>query len=149
MNTFLYGSRKVDNYLQGSHAVLKVLNFKIGFQDLEKVLNLAKMYVRYWKSMQILNGKEIRSIWTYFHWRKSSSLFMQCVKLRFMINIFEKWKKVLVLNLLNLVLKGYWKSVENNFFKCVGTLCLASLPQSVLHVSFYELCWIGFTSSSH
>jgi len=47
MNTFLYGSRKVDNYLQGSHAVLKVLNFKIGFQDLEKVLNLAKMYVRY------------------------------------------------------------------------------------------------------
>jgi len=26
---------------------LKVLNFKIGFQDLEKVLNLAKMYIRY------------------------------------------------------------------------------------------------------
>jgi len=25
----------------------KVLNFKIGFQDLEKVLNLAKMYIRY------------------------------------------------------------------------------------------------------
>jgi len=25
----------------------KVLNFKIGFQDLEKVLNFAKMYIRY------------------------------------------------------------------------------------------------------
>jgi len=33
--------------LQGSHMVLKVLNLKSGFQDLEKVLNLAKMYVRY------------------------------------------------------------------------------------------------------
>jgi len=25
----------------------EVLNFKIGFQDLEKVLNFAKMYIRY------------------------------------------------------------------------------------------------------
>jgi len=32
---------------QGSHAVLKVLNFEISFQDLEKVLNLAKMYIKY------------------------------------------------------------------------------------------------------
>jgi len=32
---------------QGSHAVLKVLNCEIGFEDLEKVLNLAKMYVKY------------------------------------------------------------------------------------------------------
>jgi len=30
------------------------LNFKFGFQDLEKVLNLAKiMCIRYWKSMEI------------------------------------------------------------------------------------------------
>jgi len=35
----------------------KVLNFKIGFQDLEKVLNFAKMYIRYWKSVEILYGK--------------------------------------------------------------------------------------------
>jgi len=27
------------------------MNFKIGFQDLEKVLNFAKMYIRYWKSV--------------------------------------------------------------------------------------------------
>jgi len=26
---------------------LKLLNFKIGFQDLENVLNLAKMYIKY------------------------------------------------------------------------------------------------------
>jgi len=30
---------------QGSHAVLKVLNFKIVFQDLDTVLNFAKMYM--------------------------------------------------------------------------------------------------------
>jgi len=35
----------------------KVLNFKIGFQDLEKVLNLAKMYMKYWICMKILMEK--------------------------------------------------------------------------------------------
>jgi len=37
-------------YKKGSHTVLKVekvLNFKIDFQDLEKVLNLTKMYIWY------------------------------------------------------------------------------------------------------
>jgi len=29
------------------------LNFKIGFQDLEKVLNLAKMYIGCWKSVEM------------------------------------------------------------------------------------------------
>jgi len=33
--------------LQGSHVLLKVLNYEIGFQDLEKVLNMAKMYMKY------------------------------------------------------------------------------------------------------
>jgi len=41
---------------QDSHAVLKVLNREIGFQDLEKVLNFAKMYIKYWKSTEILNS---------------------------------------------------------------------------------------------
>ena len=40
-------------YGHDSHAVLKVLNCDIGFQDLEKVLNLTKMYMKYWKSMEI------------------------------------------------------------------------------------------------
>jgi len=35
---------------QGSYAVLKVLNCEIGFQDLEKLLILAKMYMKYWNS---------------------------------------------------------------------------------------------------
>jgi len=32
---------------RGIDDIENVLNFKIGFQDLEKVLNLAKMYIRY------------------------------------------------------------------------------------------------------
>jgi len=34
----------------------KVLKCETGFQDLEKVLNLAKMYMKYWKSMGIPNS---------------------------------------------------------------------------------------------
>jgi len=45
----IYSDRKRWLIAQGSHAVLKVLNFKIGFQDFEKVLNLAKLSLRYWK----------------------------------------------------------------------------------------------------
>jgi len=40
-------------------SIERVLNFKIVFQDLEKVLNLAKMYIMYRKSIGILNGKDI------------------------------------------------------------------------------------------
>ena len=47
---------------------------------------------------------------------------MGCVKLSFMIRKFGKWREVMVLNLFNLVLKRYWKSMENDFWKCVGTL---------------------------
>jgi len=32
---------------RGIESIKKVLNFKIGFQDIEKVSNLAKMYIRY------------------------------------------------------------------------------------------------------
>jgi len=49
------------SWRQGFHAVLKVLDFEICFQDLEKVLNLAKMFIKYWKSMEILNS----AIWLY------------------------------------------------------------------------------------
>jgi len=52
--------------------VLKVLNFKFGFQGLEKVLNMVKMCIRYWKSMEILNGKEFLSIWAEFCCRQST-----------------------------------------------------------------------------
>jgi len=43
---------------QGSHAILKELDYEISFQDLEKVLNLAKIYMKYWKSIEIVKGKE-------------------------------------------------------------------------------------------
>ena len=33
-----------------------IRNCEMGFQDLEKVLNLAKMYVKYWKGMEIPNS---------------------------------------------------------------------------------------------
>jgi len=46
---------------------IEIVNFKIGLQDLEKVLNCAKIYIRYGKSMEILNGKEISSIPAEFH----------------------------------------------------------------------------------
>ena len=77
---------------RGIKSIKKVLNFKIGFQDIEKALNLAKMYIRYWISMEILNGKEIRSFWAELNWRQSTSLFMQYVKLSFMIKNFENWR---------------------------------------------------------
>jgi len=41
---------------QGMERIEKVLNCEIGFQDLEKVLNLAKIYIKYWKSMEIPNS---------------------------------------------------------------------------------------------
>jgi len=41
---------------RGIKSIEKVLNCEIGFQDLEKVLNLAKMCVKYWKSMDILHS---------------------------------------------------------------------------------------------
>jgi len=47
---------------RGIESLEKVFNFKIVFQNLEKVLNLAKIYIRYGKIMEIINGKESRSI---------------------------------------------------------------------------------------
>jgi len=40
-------SWNLTGFLRGIESIEKVLNFKIGFQDLKKVLNLAKMYIRY------------------------------------------------------------------------------------------------------
>ena len=113
--------------LQGSHMVLKVLNLKSGFQDLEKVLNLAKMYVRYWKSLEILNWKEIEAFEQNLTEGKALHYLcsvMQCAKLSSMIKKFERWREAMVFNFFKLVSKRYWKSMENDFWKCVGTLCL-------------------------
>jgi len=91
---------------QGSHAVLKkywIAKSVFIFQDL-KVLNLAKFYIKYWKNMEILNGKEIRSIWAEFSWRQSRWLFMQCYamcKVEFHDYEFLKWREVMTLIFLN------------------------------------------------
>jgi len=106
----------IKRFAQGSHAVLKVLNFKTGCQDLEKVLRLAKRWINYWKSMEILNEEDIWRILAEFFWRQSNSLFMQCYELSFMFKNFKKLRQVVVLNFLNLVLKKYGKW----FFKMCG-----------------------------
>jgi len=62
---------------RGIESLEKVFNFKIVFQNLEKVLNLAKIYIRYGKIMEIINGKESRSIWAKFYWKQSTSLLIQ------------------------------------------------------------------------
>jgi len=59
---------------------------------------------------------------------------MQCVKLSFMIKNFEKWREVMVLKFFNLVLKRYWKSMENNFFKRCGN----PVPQSCYIAIFQQ-----------
>ena len=76
-NQQLYFSQKEQGFPRSIGSIEKVLNFKIGFQDLEKILNLAKVYIKYWRSVEILNGKEIRNTWAEFYWRQSDSLSMQ------------------------------------------------------------------------
>jgi len=40
------------------------MNCEIGFQDLEKVLNLAKMYIHSWKVLKSWREKKSWSFWT-------------------------------------------------------------------------------------
>ena len=68
----------MSGFPRGIESIEKVLNVKFGFQDLEKVLNWAKMYIKYWQSMKIPNGNEIKSIWAEFYWRQSNTSFVQC-----------------------------------------------------------------------
>ena len=64
---------------QGSHAVL------------EKYWIWPKRYIEYWKSMAIVNGKEISSIWAEFYWKWSTSLFIQCYG---MYKIWVLWLRI-------------------------------------------------------
>ena len=78
------------------------------------------MYIRYWKSVEILNGKEIWGIWAEVYWRQSISLFTQSYALcKIEFHDLEFWKMkvfVVVFNFLNLVLKKYGKG----FLKTCG-----------------------------
>jgi len=57
---------------------------------------------------------------------------MQCVKLSFMTRNFEKWRKVMVLNFLNLVLK-----IELD--RCIGTPMYIGRYDDVADVSYRQI----------
>jgi len=105
-------------------------NFKINFQDLERVMKLAKIRVKHWKSMEIPNRKEIGSIWAEFHWRQSSTLFVQCAKLSIMIKNFKKWREVMASNFFNLVLKKFRKKKFNVWEPCIQWYAIFGRPGS-------------------
>jgi len=46
----------MSRFPRGIESIENKLNCEIGFKDLEKVLNLAKMYIKYLKSMEIPNS---------------------------------------------------------------------------------------------
>ena len=86
--------------------------FPRSIESIKKVLILAKMYIRYWKSIEIQNGKKSEVCEQNFTERKAIHYLYrveQCAKLSFMIKNFQKWRGVMVLNFFNVVLKMYGK----------------------------------------
>jgi len=80
-------------------------------------------YIRYWKSMEILNGKEIRSIWAEFNWRQSNSLFMQhwaMCKIEFHDWQYRNMKRSNGIELFKFSVEKVWKMI----FKHVWEPCL-------------------------
>jgi len=59
-----------------------------------------------------------------------------------MIKNFEEWREVIVLNFLNLVLKRYWKSRENDFFLCGNPVTCNAQARNNFKLSF-QLITIG------
>jgi len=85
----------IDTVFPRSIERMKVLHCEIVFQDLEKVLNLAIMYIKYWKSMEIQNL-------TICLFRFVTA---QQPQLPYWYNLFKKGLIIhLQMNLLNLVL---------------------------------------------
>ena len=66
----------------------KSIEFQNRFSRPWQSIQMAKICIKYCKSMEIIDGNEIWSIWAQFYWRQSSSLFMQCAKLNFMLKNF-------------------------------------------------------------
>ena len=91
------------------------------------------MYIKYWKSMEFLNGQKIISIWEECYRRQSSSLFMQCYvmcKLSFMIE-FRKMKRNNGIELLKFSIQKVMKNYGNWCLKCVGTLFTTTHPETI------------------
>jgi len=59
LQLFIVREGKYISWTHRSHAVLKVLHWKVERQDLEKVLNLTTLYIKYSKSMEIVKGNNI------------------------------------------------------------------------------------------
>jgi len=100
----------------------KKLKYEIGFQDLEKVLNLDKMCIKYWKSVEIPNSGICLFKFCSLPLVTVLQMFLHCLpSIKFSKNQATVNDGIKVFNL---VLKRCWKSMENGFWKCVGTLFL-------------------------
>jgi len=56
---------------------MEVLNCKIGFQDLVKALNLAKMHIEYWKSKEIRNAAIYLFKFILYRWWQFCRCFLE------------------------------------------------------------------------
>ena len=73
--------------IQGSHAVLKKYWIVKSVQDLEKVLNLAKMHIKYWKKIDFRNS----TIWIFKFCSSMMIVFEMFSLLCSISKIFKKW----------------------------------------------------------
>ena len=81
------------------------------------------MYIKYWKSMEIPQLAIFYWNFVLYRWWQFWKYFALCS----MNKILEKWREVMELKFLNLVLKIYWISMENSFRKMCGNPVTSSV----------------------
>jgi len=121
---------------------IESIEFQNWFSRPWKVLKLAKMCIT------------IEKVWN-SKWNGNSKRRNRILLKANQFIIYAVWKierEVMVLNFFNLVLKRYWKSMENDFQKCVGTLIgvkfsILVLFHSVFHNAFS--CGSVFWNDNH
>jgi len=97
----------------------KVLNCGIALQDLEKVLNWPKCTWSIEKVWKFQIQPFLHSSFCLYRGRQFCRCFFALCSTN---KILEKWRKVMVLKFFHLVLKRHWISMENDLWKCLGTL---------------------------
>ena len=113
---------------QGSHAVLEVMKkhwiSKSVLKTLKKYWNGPNNALGIEKVWKFQMEKKFWSIWAEFYWKtRHFSIYAVLCNVQNWVSWLRISKhEVMVLNFINLVLKRYWKSMENAFLKCVGTL---------------------------
>jgi len=117
-----YSKHVNKNNNQGSHAILKVLKkywiSKLVFKTLKRYWIWPKCILCIEKVLKFQMEKKSEVSGQNFTESKAIHYLFsvdQCVKLSFMIKNFEKWREVMGLNFLNLVLKRYWKRRKKIF----------------------------------